>query len=455
MNSIRLTFLRILAIFSIAIKRTLAQRGLMLATLLGLVVTIALVLSIPLYSEAVYYRVLSEGLFADAPTSRGKGQRPPVAFLFKHTGSFTGPVQWQQARPLDRYLSDQFYTDIKLSPSQDSQGIRIFNTGLFGFFQEKDAAAITDKPPELHVGLATMTNPDTHIEITEGSYPLQSEDANAPIEILISRFIAEKMGIQIGEITIVYDLRAMRRFEDNPAQIMMRVAGVWEPAVEKAEFWEHNLLPADNMLIVAEQTFAQRISPMLTDEIYQGLWYLPMNAAEIYVNDVVPLLLRIKLLEIQVDDLLPGTTMYISPVKILENYEASATLLNLLLITFSIPIINLVLTFISLVVTLTVEYQRNQVAALRSRGATMAQVVGITAMESSILDWYDLGYSQIWCVGFYHNGLRPGTAGTGFCSPYYCHLQNGTRPSPASSLVAEGWGRFYTPHSRGLRHIYS
>ena len=57
MSSIFHTVLRIWAIIIIAIKRTLAQRGLVLATLLGLVVAIALVLSIPLYSEAVYYRV--------------------------------------------------------------------------------------------------------------------------------------------------------------------------------------------------------------------------------------------------------------------------------------------------------------------------------------------------------------------------------------------------------------
>ena len=90
--------LRTWAILIVAIKRTLAQRGLALATLLGLVVTIALVLSIPLYSEAVYYRVLSEGLFSDAPSYRGKVLRPPVALLFKYTGSFTGPVQWDSVQ---------------------------------------------------------------------------------------------------------------------------------------------------------------------------------------------------------------------------------------------------------------------------------------------------------------------------------------------------------------------
>ncbi len=202
---------------------------------------------------------------------------------------------------------------------------------------------------------------------------------------MVSRRIAEKMGLQTGEITIAYDLRAMHRYEDNPARIMMRIVGVWEPADVKAEFWEQSQLPADNMLFVDEQTFARRISPMLSDEIYQALWYMPMNADEIYVSDVSPLLLRFIALDKRVTNLLPGTTLYISPVKILKNYQEAAALLNVLLFTFSIPVISLVVTFVSLVVSLTMESQRNQVAALRSRGAAVSQVTGISAVESTLL----------------------------------------------------------------------
>ena len=50
--------MRIWAVFVVAAKRLLAQRWLALATALGLVMSVALALSIPLYADAVYYRVL-------------------------------------------------------------------------------------------------------------------------------------------------------------------------------------------------------------------------------------------------------------------------------------------------------------------------------------------------------------------------------------------------------------
>lgn len=393
MRAITHSLLRIWATLIVAIKRMTAQRGLFLATLLGLVAAISLVLSIPIYSEAVYYRMLSEGLFSDTPSFRGKVTRPPVALLFRYTGSFTGPTQWDNIQSLDNYFLQQIEADLKLKKSPEVEGTRIFTTGIFGFFLEQDEDEITEKHPEFQIGLSTLGNHDTHVSIIEGRYPDFSMDENAPIEIAVSSLIADKMGLQIGEMTIAYDLRALHKYEDNPAKIYMRITGIWEPAEAKAEFWEYNQLPADKVLLVDERTFAQRISPRLEDEIYQALWYMPMHAEEIYVDDVSPLLLNLKLLEQRVDRLLPGTRIYISPDKILERYQASAELLNVLLFTFSIPIINLVLTFVFLVVTLTVENQRNQVAALRSRGGTKLQIIGITAMESGFLGLLALALS--------------------------------------------------------------
>ncbi|MDF1512790.1 MAG: hypothetical protein P1S60_03160, partial [Anaerolineae bacterium] len=380
---------RVFATLIIAIKRTFAQRGLALAALLGLIAAIALVLSIPLYSEAVYYRVLSEGLFSDSPSYRGQVLRPPVAMLFRYTGSFTGPIQWQQVKPLDTYFNTPVFEDLKLSPSPEEPGIRLFNTGLFGFFLEHDIDVVTDKAPEFQVGLTTISDYRDHIKIIDGSYPA-FDAGSRDIDILVSQQIADKMGLQIGETTIAYDLRAMRRYEANPARFTMRISGVWEPQDPKAEFWEYSQLPAGNMLLVSEDTFTQRISSALDDEIYGAMWYMPMHADEIYVGDVSPLLLRIKLLERHVTDLLAGTTLYISPVNVLEKYQESAAVLNVLLFTFSIPIISLVLTFILLIVTLSMENQRNQVAALRSRGASALQVVGITALESGLLGFVAL-----------------------------------------------------------------
>ena len=61
--------LRSWAIVVVAAKRLLAQRWLALALMLGLITAIALVMSIPLYADAVYYRILQEDLGASNTSS--------------------------------------------------------------------------------------------------------------------------------------------------------------------------------------------------------------------------------------------------------------------------------------------------------------------------------------------------------------------------------------------------
>src|SRR5574338_127671 len=63
-------------------RRLLSHLALMLAIAAGFVVAIALVVSIPVYSEAVGFRILRDEL---SKTDSG-GQRPPFAFMYRYIG---------------------------------------------------------------------------------------------------------------------------------------------------------------------------------------------------------------------------------------------------------------------------------------------------------------------------------------------------------------------------------
>jgi len=60
-------------------------------------------------------------------------------------------------------------------------------------------------------------------------------------------------------------------------------------------------------------------------------------------------------------------------------------LLTVLLYAFNVPTLGLLLAFIGLTVGLAVNSRRNEIAVLRSRGATSMQVVGIAFVEAAVL----------------------------------------------------------------------
>ncbi len=141
----------------------------------------------------------------------------------------------------------------------------------------------------------------------------------------------------------------------------------------------------DNQFFVPEETFVHRIVTAQKDEIAQALWYLVFDGSNITSSDVGWMLSRISKVQQQAASLLTNTRLEVSPLDALVQYRRSSRVLNVLLYAFSIPIIGLMLAFIGLVVGLSVGRQRNEIAVLRSRGATAIQVVGIAALEAMLL----------------------------------------------------------------------
>ncbi len=388
-NSPMNALLRAWSILIVAVKRLLAQRGLVLAMLLGLVVAVALTTSIPLYAEAVYYRVLTEGLFADTRRYRDAALRPPAVLLFRYVGSATGPVQWEALQTLDTYLDHDLYRDLRLPPSPNAGQVRMVNSGILGIYTVADTEVVTTKSPLFYMSLAAITDMEDHLTVVEGRYPADSvSDAGVEsldMEVLFSRTFADRMGIQAGETYLAYDRRAQNRYEADPALFRMHVVGIWEQTDEGEEFWGYTPVPPPNMIFVRQASFAETVSPALEDEIYQALWYLPLDASEVHVGDVMPLQDRLRDLQQRVEGFLPGTILDISPEDVLARYRESTNRLTILLLAFSVPLITLILAFVILIITLVAERQRSDVAMLRSRGATTSQVAGVSALEGLLL----------------------------------------------------------------------
>src|SRR6476469_5508223 len=92
----------LLGLLRIVGRRLWSHLALMLAIAAGFVVAIALVISIPVYAEAVGYRVLRDEL---SRTENG-GIRPPFAFMYRYLGSQYGLIDWEQYIKVDAYMHD-------------------------------------------------------------------------------------------------------------------------------------------------------------------------------------------------------------------------------------------------------------------------------------------------------------------------------------------------------------
>ena len=306
--------------------------------------------------------------------------------MFRYLGAARGAVTWEDIQQVDEYLREQVTSHLNL-PREFI--VRHFKTDTYQLFP-RDETVYKDDTTLAWVGFGMVDNFNEHITLVEGEYPSPVTSEGQPINILVSQNMAFELGMQTGEIYVVF-IRGSQATQDQ--QLQVRVSGLWEPTNPKEPYWFYEPDALDDFLIVPEETYAQLLSRIIDQPVYLGLWYLVMNGDEVRAENVRSLLGRITFVQQRVITLLPNTSLTIAPTDPLVRYQSDSGLLTVLLYAFSVPIMGLILAFIGLVVGLLVERQRNEIAVLRSRGATMPQIIGIALIEGLFLSLFALAIS--------------------------------------------------------------
>jgi putative ABC transport system permease protein len=83
--------------------------------------------------------------------------------------------------------------------------------------------------------------------------------------------------------------------------------------------------------------------------------------------------------------LLNNATLDVSPVPALQSYGKSASVLTLVLTIFSLPVIGLVIYFISLIAGMVVRRSQSEIAVMRGRGITRRKIVNLYLLEGILV----------------------------------------------------------------------
>ncbi|MBZ0294237.1 MAG: ABC transporter permease [Anaerolineae bacterium] len=373
-----MNFLRLLVF--LVLKRILAQKWLALAALVGLVVTLAIVMSIPIYTDAVYYQSFQETM--NTPPDANTLPRPPFSFMFRYGDGLNDPVQLEDVQAVDTYLTNDAPTELGL-PLELT--LRHFRTQDYPLYPEGATVTSTGEESLGSFNLSSVSELEDHITLVSGRYPAASSDADSPAGVLVSLPMATELELHVGDSFFVYI-----RYRDVDdiwvsQTLPVRIDGIWTPTEPGDSYWFIRPDVFDDHLMIPEETFIQRISPLVPDEVYGVVWYLVLKGDAVTHSNVGPLIDQINRVQQRASVLLPGLKLMVSPRDQLTTYLREANVLNALLFAFGVPVIGLMLMFIVLTRTLAMEQQRNEIAVLRSRGALRLQIVGVALLEEIVI----------------------------------------------------------------------
>lgn len=367
--------LQIWATAGIAFKRLLTQRFLSLASIAGLMIASGFILSVPLYADATYFRLLREELLVGRELDLI--QKPvdyaPLSFVFELKAAGKNSPQWKNVLEVDEYLSGPALRTIDLPVLQL---VRRFRTDGYFMYPPHDPNNPGTQYRLTSANFAFITPMENTIIVVSGTTPqpfvslLREGDA---IEVMASESLANEFGVQVGD---TYSLRT------EQGQIPVYIVGLWRAVDPTAPYWD---VKNENLLFVHEETYTGFISDRVNDELRNSTWSILADGSSLHANEVAALEERIRAIEDQARILLPNTALIASPLEALARYQENAPILTYLLYAFSVPILSLILAFIGLVAGLFVNQQRGEMAILRSRGASTMQVVGISLLQGIIL----------------------------------------------------------------------
>lgn len=367
--------LQVWATAGIAFKRLLTQRFLSLASIAGLMIASGFILSVPLYADATYFRLLREELLAERELDLV--QKPvdyaPLSFVFEQKAAGRNSPQWKNVEEVDQYLSGAALQTIDLPILQL---VRRFRTDGYFMFPPRDPNNPGTQYALTTANFAFITPMEDTIILVNGTPPqpfvslLREDDA---IEVMAHETLANEFGVQVGD---TYSLRT------ENGQIPVSIVGLWRAVDPTASYWD---VKDESLLLVHEETYQGIISDRVDDELRNATWMIIANGSSLHASDVAPLQARIQSIESRVDTLLPETALIASPLEALARYQENAPALTYLLFAFSVPILSLILAFIGLVAGLFVNQQRGEMAILRSRGASTLQVISISLLQGVIL----------------------------------------------------------------------
>ena len=367
--------LQIWATAGIAFKRLLTQRFLSLASIAGLMIASGFILSVPLYADATYFRLLREELLVghEADLTQKPVDYAPLAFVFEQKAAGKNSPQWKNVVQMDEYLSSAALRTIDLPILQL---VRRFRTDGYNMYPPRDPSNPGTQYSLTTANFAFITPMEDTIIVVNGAMPrpfvslLREGDA---IEAMASESLANEFGVQVGD---TYSLRTEK------GQIPVSIVGLWRAVDPTAPYWD---VKDESLLLVNEETYKGIISDRVGDELRNATWMIIANGSSLHANDVPTLKERIQTIESRVNTLLPKTALIASPLEALARYQKNAPKLTYLLFAFSVPILSLILAFIGLVAGLFVNQQRGEMAILRSRGASTMQVVGMSLLQGIIL----------------------------------------------------------------------
>ncbi|MBQ7057731.1 MAG: FtsX-like permease family protein [Firmicutes bacterium] len=339
--------------------------------LIGNILLISIAACSPMYSDAVLQRMLQRNLQSEMESS---GYYPGIIEL-RGNYSLTTPAKFGNLAQLEE-LSDDM---------ADGMPIEVIYQ-IKEYFKSDIRSTHQVGGPNNTFGtrVDAISGYQDHIKLISGEMPSKEASDNT-MEAIVSQKTLMSCNLYIGE-EILFE----KILDENKKPYKVRITGVFEPGSDTDPFWIYNPNQASNYLYVEPQAFYDLwIKDEASRQQFNETLYVLIDYTQIRGTDVDRLLEETEKYRERMNEIFPNA-MNARYENILNAYGESAKRLNVTLIVLQVPVFLLLMAFIIMVSGQMLGMDQNEIAMIKSRGASRKQIMTIYILQSLIIAIFSL-----------------------------------------------------------------
>jgi ABC-type antimicrobial peptide transport system permease subunit len=267
---------------------------------------------------------------------------------------------------------------------------RVLDTATFYFEGHPQLELDNDIRPRGSIFYMTGFGPE-RVTLTQGSWPGEANAAappGTPVDVAVDGLGLELLGLEVGQVMDVFPAAS---FTDPPT-MPVRISGVFERNDPNDEFWygvESDFsIKNDRWTIIPMFTSEQAIENRVLGEyptLYTNVsWYYYLDREGLRAADVDDLQAAIFQAERDIKFRLKNSSFSILLDNLLNDFDEQLLLARVPLFLVVFLITGILLYYLALVAGLIVRSRSSEIAMLKSRGATTAQI-GMLGLGEGLL----------------------------------------------------------------------
>lgn len=358
----------------IMIFRKMVQNKWLVGSLfLGIAISVALVSSMPIYSQAVLTRMLVKDL---ERLQNDTGQYPGSVYAHMFYSDETPDEIRSKYQRMDDYIRGEGADGFQLPVTELTN--ELFAVSL-KMKRADDPEPLTQTNTQ-RVTVKAYEHLEKHVDIKDGRLP-SSMPVDGVYEVMVTERALNHFKTVLGTVFSLEDPRLAE-------PVKLKVVGVFRKAAEDDVYFRYgNLSEMNSSFMMPYDSAKELLLEKQVLPIGGTAWHLVMDYSKMELESIERFQTTFDAIKLELNKKVYLYQMGIESraLSTLSQYTERAEQLKTLMWALNIPLLIMLAFYMFMVANLIAERQKNEIAVLRSRGAARWQIIASYLVEGLLL----------------------------------------------------------------------